>query len=264
MKLTGLVIATDEERDLPACLESLAFCDELVVIDGGSTDGTVDAALDAGARVIANPWPGYAAQRRFGLAAARGEWVLAVDADERVDDELRRAVGGALASEAATQAAGFRVRVRAWLFGRPLRFGGMGHDDHLRLFRRAQVKIEAHAVHERFAVDGPTRLLPGTLIHRSFASLTEAALKAERYSSLAAREQFNGGRRMSRAVAALRLPWAFLRRYLLFLGFLDGYPGFVNAALLAYADFLKGAKLRELVEARAGEQAASGGPLRPG
>jgi glycosyltransferase involved in cell wall biosynthesis len=248
MKLTGLVIATDEERDLPACLQSLAFCDELLVIDGGSTDQTVEVALDAGARVVANPWPGYAEQRRFGLAAAQGEWVLAIDADERVDEELRSAVQRVVASEPAEGVAGFEVRVQAVLFGRRLRFGGMGHDAHLRLFRRNRAKVEAHAVHELFSVEGSTRLLPGALAHHSFGSLSEAALKADRYSSLAAREQFGEGRRMSRAVAALRLPWAFARRYLLFLGFLDGYAGFVNAALLSYADFLKGVKLVELLE----------------
>ena len=105
-----------------------------------------------------------------------------------------------------------------------------------------------HSVHEHFSVQGPGPLLPGALVHRSFASLSEAAQKADRYSTLAAHAQLASGRRISRLVAALRLPWSFLRRYLLFAGFLDGYPGFANAAMLAYADFLKGAKLRELIE----------------
>ena len=246
MKLTGLVIATDEERDLPGCLESLSFCDELLVIDGGSRDATVQLALDAGARVLVNPWPGYAAQRRFGLAASRGDWVMAVDADELVDARLREAILAAV--DGAGAALGFRVRVQAWFSGRRLRFGGMGHDDHLRLLRRDRAQVLEHAVHELFTVDGPCLLLPGALIHRSFANLSEAVQKADRYSTLAVSEQFSAGRRMSRLVAALRLPWSFVRRYFLFLGLLDGYAGFLNAALLAYADFLKGAKLRERME----------------
>ena len=173
MKLTGLVIATDEAADLPACLESLSFCDEMLVVDGGSRDATVDVARDAGARVLVNPWPGYAAQRRLGLEASLGEWVLAIDADERVDARLRGAVLEAVRSSEAV--AGYRVRVQAWLFGRRLRFGGMGHDDHLRLLRRDRAGVVEHAVHEHFSVDGETRLLPGALVHRSFASLSEAA-----------------------------------------------------------------------------------------
>lgn len=248
MKLTGLIIATDEERDLPGCLESLSFCDELLVIDGGSRDATVQRALDAGARVLVNPWPGYAAQRRFGLAASRGDWVMAIDADELVDARLREAILAAVNAPGASEAAGFRVRVQAWFSGRRLRFGGMGHDDHLRLLRRDRAQVVEHAVHELFTVEGPSALLPGALIHRSFADLCEAVQKADRYSTLAASEQFSAGRRMSRLVAALRLPWSFVRRYFLFLGLLDGYAGFVNAALLAYADFLKGSKLRERME----------------
>ena len=250
MKLTGLVIATDEERDLPGCLESLSFCDELLVIDGGSRDATVDVARDAGARVLVNPWPGYAAQRRFGLAAARGDWVLAVDADEQVDATLRQSIQTVVNGPQLGDAEGFRVRVQAWFCGRRLRFGGMGHDDHLRLMRRERAQVVEHAIHELFSVQGPSQLLPGALIHRSFASISEAAQKADRYSTLGAQEQLATGRQMSRLTAALRLPWSFLRRYVLFAGFLDGYAGFANAAMLAYADFLRGAKLRELIEQR--------------
>ncbi len=215
----------------------------------------MDVALDAGARVLANPWPGYAAQRRFGLAASRGDWVLAVDADERVDDRLREAIRAVVNGPQPAEIQGFQVRVQAWFGGRRLRFGGMGHDDHLRLLRRDRAQVVEHAVHELFSVDGVCPRLPGALIHLSFASLSEAALKADRYSTLGAREQFSAGRRMSRSLAALRLPWSFVRRYFLFLGFLDGYGGFANAALLAYADFLKGAKLRELME---GAQSSGG------
>jgi glycosyltransferase involved in cell wall biosynthesis len=261
MKLTGLVIATDEERDLPRCLEALSFCDERLVIDGGSSDRTVEVARAAGARVAINPWPGYAAQRRFGLEASEGEWVLAVDADEVVDARLREAILKEIHAPGSGRPAGFRVRVQAHLAGRRLRFGGVGHDDHLRLLRRDRAAVVSRAVHEFFAVDGEQPLLPGALIHHSFADLSEALQKADRYSTLAAGERFAKGQRISRPVAALRLPWSFLRRYVLFLGFLDGYAGFVHAALQAHVDFLKGAKLRELMER---EPAAGISPRRPG
>lgn len=242
MTLTGLVIAQDEAQDLPACLAALSFCDERLVIDGGSRDETADLARAAGARVVVNPWPGYAAQRRFGLGLARGEWVLAVDADEIVDARLRAAV---LAGVQHPGVAGYRLRVQNWLCGRRLRFGGMGHDDHLRLVRRSLATVSDRAVHEGFAVNGEVAALPGALLHHSYATFSEFAQKADRYTTLAAEEAFAQGRRLSGLVTALRLPWSFLRRYLLLLGFLDGYAGFVNAALQAHLDFLKGAKLRE-------------------
>lgn len=253
MRLTGLVIAQDEARDLPACLAALAFCDERLVIDGGSRDDTIALAAAAGARVVSNPWPGYAAQRRFGLAQAQGEWVLAVDADEQVDARLREAVLRAVAAGGeAAGPAGHRIRVQNWFLGRRLRFGGVGHDDHLRLVRRAQATVVERRVHEGFAVPGPIGQLPGALLHRSYADLSEAVRKLDAYATLGAAEAHAAGRRMSRLVAALRLPFGFWRRYLLLLGFLDGYPGFVHAALQAQGDFLKGAKLRERFDASAG------------
>ena len=244
-KLTGLVIAQDEERDLPRCLESLAFCDERLVIDGGSRDKTVQIAEAAGARVVTHPWPGYAVQRRFGLDKSRGEWILAVDADEVVDEELRKSVLEAVASP---HASGYRVRVQNWLGRRRLRFGGVGSDDHLRLVPREGTGVSVKLVHEAYLVKGRVDTLSGALVHHSYASLTELAQKVNRYSSLGALDAFARNRRLSHVAAMARLPWGFFKRYVLKLGFLDGYAGFVWAAMQAYGDFLKGAKIVELAE----------------
>jgi glycosyltransferase involved in cell wall biosynthesis len=243
MRLSGVVIAQDEEHDLPRCLRSLSFCDELVVVDGGSRDRTVETAGSAGARVVANPWPGYAAQRRFALAQATGDFVLSVDADEWVSDDLRAAIVEAMASPSQD---GYELRVQNRFCGRWLRFGGRGHDYHLRLFRRELASYPERRVHEGVEVKGRVGRLSGTLFHESYADLSDYLRKVDRYSTLAAEERLARGARFSVWVAALRLPFGFAWRYGIQLGFLDGYAGFLHAVLAAYADFLKLAKLREL------------------
>ncbi len=243
MRLSGVVVAQDEERDLPRCLAALSFCDEIVVVDGGSRDRTVELARAAGARVVQNPWPGYGAQRQRSLAEARGEWVLAVDADEFVDDALREGVLACVAAPGGPD--GHRVRVENRFFGRPLRHGGLGRDLHLRLYRREKARYE-DALHAGAVVEGPLGELPGALVHETYRDLDDYLEKQNRYTSAVAREKRARGQRFSPLSAAARLPWGFGRRYLLQAGFLDGWPGFAYAALSAYYDFLKVAKLRDL------------------
>jgi glycosyltransferase involved in cell wall biosynthesis len=243
IRLTGVVLAQDEERDLPGCLAALSFCDELLVIDGGSRDQTVEVARRAGARVVQNPWPGYGAQRQFSLGKARGDYVLAVDADEVADDALRAGIAQALAVPAPL--AGYDVRVANHFQGRELRFGGLRRDYHTRLFRRKGATYPDQ-LHAGVRVDGPIGRLPGALRHESYRDLSEYLTKTDRYTSALARERHARGDRFCALRSAIRLPWGFAKRYLLQLGFLDGYPGFAHAALSAYYDFLKVAKLREI------------------
>jgi glycosyltransferase involved in cell wall biosynthesis len=250
MRLSGVVIAQDEERDLPRCLRSMTFCDELVVVDGGSRDRTVEEAASAGVRVIQNPWPGYAAQRRFALTQAKGEYVLSVDADEWVSDELRGAIVRELSGPSPLN--GYRLRVQNRFCGRWLRFGGKGHDYHLRLFRRDLASYPERLVHEGALVAGSLGRLAEPLYHESYADLSDYLRKLDRYTALSAQERQARGTRFSPWLAAARLPVGFLWRYCVQLGFLDGYPGFLHAALAAYGDFLKLAKLRELQAPRAG------------
>ena len=253
VRLSGVVVAQDEAHDLPECLERLAFCDEIVVVDGGSHDRTVEIARAAGARVFERPWPGYGAQRQRSLGLARGEWILAVDADERVEPELRAAVLDAVKLEGGPS--GYRVRVQNELFGRPLRHGGVGRDYHVRLYRREAANYEDR-LHAGAQVEGAVGTLPGALLHPTYADLEDYLGKLNRYTSALARERHARGARFSPTRAALRLPWGFGKRYLMQLGFLDGYPGFAYAALSAYYDFLKLAKLRDVAEA-AGQEPQS-------
>jgi glycosyltransferase involved in cell wall biosynthesis len=244
MKVSAVVMAQDEERDLPACLASLVFCDERIVVDGGSRDRTAELARTAGARVVEHAWPGYGAQRAFALAQAQGDYVLFVDADERVDAELAQAIQGALAGP--TPPAGGAVLVKNYLYGRLLRFGGCGGDWHLRLVRRAGARVREAEIHEGLEVDGHVVRLPGALEHHSYRDLADYLGKSNEYTTLLAKQRLERGDRFSPVGAALRLPWGFGKRYLLQLGFLDGWPGFAHAALSAYYDFLKVAKLKDL------------------
>ena len=244
MKVSGVVIAQDEERDLPACLGSLAFCDEVVVVDGGSRDRTVELARAAGARVVEHAWPGYGAQRTFALGQAQGDYVLFVDADERVDVELRKVDPSS--GRGSTGPAGGEVLVKNFLYGRQLRFGGCGGDWHLRLVRRSAARVREAEVHEGLEVDGQVVRLAGGLEHRSYQDLSDYLGKSNEYTSLLAKQRLERGDRFSPVGAALRLPWGFGKRYVLQLGFLDGWPGFAHAALSAYYDFLKVAKLKDL------------------
>ncbi len=241
-KLSVAVIAQDEERDLPRCLSSVRFADEIVLVDSGSRDRTRELAPAPGARVIDQPWLGYGRQKAFAVAQTRGDWVLNLDADEALSPELSEEIPAAIAREGVD---GYRLRFRSELFGRRLRFGGARGETHLRLFRKSAGRYDERAIHEGVTVAGRVETLVGFIDHVPYATVSEYLAKLERYTSLAAEERHAAGRRFSKLSAA-RLPWGFFRRYVLWLGALDGYAGFAAASLGALSDFLKEAKLQDL------------------
>jgi glycosyltransferase involved in cell wall biosynthesis len=237
-----VVIARDEEVDLPGCLASVPFATETIVVDSGSRDRTREVARAAGARVLEQPWLGYGPQKAFAFQQAATEWILNLDADERLTPALSAEIPAALER---ADIAGYRLRYRSEMFGRTLRFGGLGHEVHLRLFRRDKGHVAERTIHEGVEVDGRVETLSGRVLHRSYASYSEYLTKLDAYTTLAAQARFDAGRRFH-PLAAARLPWAFFRRYVLQLGFLDGFAGFTHAALAGFYDFLKEAKLQDL------------------
>ena len=242
--LSCCIIAMDEEERLGACLDSVAFCDEIVVVDSHSTDKTRELAAARGARVIERDWPGHVAQKEFAVRAAQYDWVLCVDADERVSDELR-------AELEALRTAGFPVHA-GWRFprlthylGTWVRHGTWYPDLQLRLFDRRRGKWGGHDPHDRveLAAGASVGRLRGDLFHHPYRNLAEHLATIEQYTTIMARGLFERGRRASLGDLVLR-PWVrFLRFYVLKRGFLLGRKGLILALLAAHYVRLKYVKL---------------------
>jgi len=246
-RLSVTIVAWNEEERLRACLESVAWADEIIVVDGESTDKTVALAREFTDRVWVRPWPGFAAQKNLALEQASGDWVLSLDADERVTPELRERIARILAGAAADAPAadGYSLPRRNMFWGRWVRHGGLYPDYQLRLFRREAGRFVDDAVHESVRVDGRVEALPEALLHHSYRSLEDFVQRSNRYSTLAAGAWLARGRRAGLADLIFRPLGRFLSMYIIRLGFLDGWRGFVLAVLYADYVFLRMAKAWE-------------------
>ncbi|OGS41166.1 MAG: hypothetical protein A2506_00720 [Elusimicrobia bacterium RIFOXYD12_FULL_66_9] len=243
--LSAILIAKDEAQDLPACLESLkGLAGEIVVVVAEDTaDRTEEVARAAGATVLRRRFDDYARQRQASLEAATGEWCLWIDPDERVTPALAEQIRSALAAPATVD--GYDIPFEVRFLGRTLRWGGLGGESHLRLFRRDRSRFIGGSLHEGIAVDGPLGRLHGVMVHEPYRDISDYLSKLDRYTTLAAQKRFADGKRF-RPYHHLILPWEFFARTILKMGLLDGYPGMVWAGLSAYHSWLKYAKLREL------------------
>ncbi len=244
-RLSAVVITKEEATNLPACLDALAFADEVVVVDCGSTDGTPDLARARGARVVETDWPGMIAQKNRAVAAARNDWVLSVDADERVSPELRGSVLRALDAVAAgDEAAGFEMAWATRYLGRVVRSDRGGARWKLRLFDRRRGRWEGEEPHGHVRVDGPVRRLAGPLHHDTVRDLAHHVAKMNAYTDAAAEALDRAGRGVWFGLV-VRPPAAFVRSYVVRGGFLGGARGLVVAVMAAAYVFLKYAKLLE-------------------
>jgi glycosyltransferase involved in cell wall biosynthesis len=230
--LSACIITFNEADRIEECLRSVSFCDEIIVVDAHSTDGTRELAARHGARVIERDWPGYRSQKQFAVEAARHDWVLCVDADERVGEALRAEIM-ALRSQGFGGAAGFSVPRITDYFGRFLRHGNAYPDRLVRLFDRRRGGWSGYEIHENTRVDGPTRRLHGRLEHYSYRSLSDHQTRMQRYAELMAQTMYERGERCGLTKVLLNPQWRFLRGYLLRLGFLDGWRGLVFALVEA-------------------------------
>jgi len=231
--LSACIIAFNEADRIGDCLDSLAFCDEIVVVDSGSSDGTAALCQARGARVLQRPFDGFRSQKQFAVDQAAHDWVLCLDADERVGPELREAIQAARA-DGFSGAAGYRFARLSDYFGRFLRHGNAYPDRVLRLFDRRRGGWRGQReIHEAASVDGAVRLLAGDLIHYPYRSLEQQLAKTERYARMMAEHEFARGKRASVAKLVLAPAWRFWRGYLLRGGFLDGWRGLVYAYVRA-------------------------------
>ncbi len=268
-RLSVTIITKNEAHRIERCLRSVAFADEVIVVDSGSTDGTVEIARGLGARVVVTDWPGFGPQKNRALDLATGDWILSLDADEVVDDDLRQAIlrvvrnglaggegapsddggdpsGAATTDGARTQGAtpdrdrpaGYWITRSSSFCGRPIRHGDWRDDRVLRLFRRGSARFTNDAVHERVDCPLPHGRLDGVLLHDSVDSLADAIEKTERYARLGA-ERLRARGRGGFVSAVVHAAWTFLRGYFVRLGFLDGRSGLTIAALNARGTFLR-------------------------
>jgi glycosyltransferase involved in cell wall biosynthesis len=243
--LTATVIVKDEEKDIEGCLLSLAgVASEIVVVDSGSTDNTLEIAHAYTDRIFHRPWTGYAAQKQFALEQAKGDWVINIDADERLSAGLRDEIVERL-REPAPDTTGFEIPFHHYFLGRRLRFAGTAGEKHLRLFRRDRARYGTEQVHEGIQVDGRVQPLRHHIAHLSYKDLTEYLDKCNHYTSMIAEKKYAQGVRFS-AWHHARLPYEFFVRYVLKGGFLDGHAGLTYSVLSAYYAWLKFAKLRDL------------------
>ncbi len=240
--LSVVVITLNAAAQLEACLQSARFADEIVVVDSGSSDGTPALAVRCGARVLQQEWLGFGRQKQFAVDAARHDWVLCLDADERVTPELQAAIENALKNPST---AAFRFPRRNRFLGRYLRHGEGYPDWSLRLFDRRQARWSDDAVHEKVETEGSVGELRGDLLHDSAESLAAYLTKQNRYTTLAAEMALAAGKRASFARIAFSPVVRFVKFYFIRQGFRDGLPGLIHIAIGCFNSFMKYSKMLE-------------------
>jgi len=247
MKLTAALITFNEEKKIGDALRSVAWADEIVVVDSGSTDRTAEIAEAAGARVLHRKWTGFSDQKQFATDSAANDWVLSIDADERVSEPLRDEIKELL-NAASRESTGYTIPRLSFYMGKPIRHSGWYPDRQLRLFDRRKGKWNGRVIHESFELtDGMPGNLKSDLHHYSVDDAGHHhRMIGDRYAPLSARQMFNEGRKTSAIGIAISGPTAFLRHFILRAGFLDGLPGYAIAKFAAHHAFLKHLMLYEM------------------
>ncbi len=239
--ISAVLITRNAAAQLEPCLRSLTFCDEIIIVDSGSEDGTAALAQRFGARVIRAEWRGFGPQKQFAVEQARNDWVLCIDADERVSESLREALVATLLSP---RFMAYRFARCNRFMGRYLRHGEGYPDWSLRLFHRAHARWSDDAVHEKVVTTTGIGTLSGDLLHDSAEDMEIYLAKQNRYTTLAARMALARGDRAGLGKLLLSPLFRFIKFYFLRLGFLDGVPGLVHILIGCQNSFAKYAKMR--------------------
>ena len=241
MKLSAVLITFNEAKNIKECLNDLLFCDEIIVVDSGSTDKTAEIASQHGAKVFQHDFCDFASQKNFAIDLTSGEWVLLIDADERVDERLRTEI---VSSVQDSEAQGFFLLRKNRIFNRWIKFGGNQEDLQLRLIRKERARFEGK-VHERIFWKGPKITLKNPLLHYSTTTITEYIKKLILYTGIEV-EILNS---RSAMISDRGLKWrpvaVFFDRFILKRGFLDGSEGFLFCFLSAYYEFIRQARSME-------------------
>lgn len=242
-KLSVIIITKNEAENIRACLESVAWADEIVVVDSGSTDATVKICQQLGAKVHVHDWTGFGMQKNRALSYATHEWVFSIDADERVTPELQAQLINAMESESED---GFYVPRLSQFCGKFIRHCGWYPDYVLRLFKKSAGRFSDDMVHERVILKGNAGRLSSPLLHYSYLNEADVRRKTEQYARAGAMQMLKNGKTATLADAPLRAGWAFIRTYIMRLGLLDGVAGFNIARMNFRTTWLKYRQLRAL------------------
>ena len=249
MKISATIITFNEESNIHAACESVAWANEIVVVDSQSTDATREIAASVGARVLTNPWPGFADQKQFAADQSVHEWIFSLDADERCSDQLQNSINTLRNKPDEELADGYQIARRTFYQGRWIKGGGWYPDRQLRLFRRSRGHWKKRYIHESVEMNSGCRveLLDGDILHYTVRDAAyHHRMIGERYAPLAARQMFDDGRRTSPIKIATAAPSAFIRSLILKAGFRDGLAGLSIASFAAHHAFLKNLMLWEL------------------
>jgi glycosyltransferase involved in cell wall biosynthesis len=242
MKISATIITFNEDQNIAEAIHSIAWADEIVVVDSGSTDNTRKIAEARGAKVINREWPGFAAQKQYAAEQTQNDWIFSLDADERVSDELKSSIARLKARPDSERADGYRIARRSFYQGRWIKGGGWYPDRQLRLYRKSRGRWAPRLIHESVKMDADARIenMEGDLLHFTARNPAEHhRMIGERYAPLAAQQMFDEGKRTSRIRIATAGPLAFVRSYVLKGGFRDGMAGLSIARFASHHAFLK-------------------------
>ncbi|MEW6544047.1 MAG: glycosyltransferase family 2 protein [Nitrospirota bacterium] len=258
MTIAAVVITKDEERNIAGCLESLRWADEIVVVDAESLDRTVEIAKAYTDRVFVRPWPGYGPQKNFGMDQTQADWILIVDADERITDPLREEIQTVLRNGPPPDLAGFEIPRRNFFYGRWIEHGGIYPDYQLRLIRRSAGRYDDVLLHERLQLNGRTDRLVHPMDHHSMPSIRDHVRKMRRYTTLGAEEKLKGRSRVTALELAGHHLGTIVKTYVIRGGYRDGLHGIIVALFAGMHTFVKYAKAYEMLQARGTRREARG------
>lgn len=241
--ISAVLIVTNEEKKLKACLEALSWTDEIILVDGGSKDETVEVARKFTTKIFSRSLDNFSNQKNFAIEKASCDWILSVDADEIVSPELSKNLQGI--AKNGTDCSGFYLNRVNYIFGKRLRFGGHGNEKILRFFQKKKGRF-VQPIHERIAVEGQTGVVSGDLLHFSTSTLEDYIKKLDLYTEFEAKWLKERKIQPTSFDLLLKPSVRFIKGYFIQLGFLDGYEGFLYHSLSSFYDFLKYARVREM------------------
>jgi glycosyltransferase involved in cell wall biosynthesis len=244
VKLSAVIITFNEERFIEATLRALDFCDEIVVVDSGSTDATVSICKKFNSIVLTRPFDGYGAQKEYAVSRASNNWVLAIDADEIVTDELKQEIIAVLSRD-TEDVQGFYIPISLVFLGKLLRFGGEYKKPHVRLFNRTAGTFTKDTVHEHADINGKKLTLKNHILHYSYDGISDYLSKFNSYTSIAAEALYRKNRKATKYGIFIRFPVSFLKIYIIKGCIFDGYRGFLWSLFSSLYPVVKFAKLLE-------------------